>query len=102
MAVTGSRVLCDERCRDEVVPFLVDKVEFDGRFPLEGGKEVNTVTTGYLSRAFRRFLEEEADGATDERRGWRVDAERVAVLIEDRRVGVRRSSTSENGSQEGS
>ena len=99
---SGGRVVCDDQCRDVVVPFLVDKVEFDGRFPLEGGKEVNTVSTGYLSRAFRRFLEEEADGATDERRGWRVDAERVAVLIEDRRVGVRRSSTSENGSQEGS
>lgn len=40
-----------------LVDFLANRVEFDGRYPIEGGKEVNTVTTGYLSRPFRLFLQ---------------------------------------------
>lgn len=43
---------------EEVIEYLVDKVEFDGKYPIEGGKEVNTVTTGYVSRPFRRWQQQ--------------------------------------------
>jgi hypothetical protein len=49
-------LMCDDQCVKEVIPFLLDKVEFDDGYPIEGGKEVNTVSTGYLSRPFREWI----------------------------------------------
>jgi len=49
-----------------LIDFLVNKVEFDGRYPIEGGKEANTVTTGYLSRPFRLFLQSLEDNKEEE------------------------------------
>lgn len=40
----------------ESINYLVDKVEFDGKYPIEGGKEVQTVSTGYLSRPYRQWV----------------------------------------------
>ena len=79
-AASGGRVACDDTCVRDVVPFLVDKVEFDGRFPIEGGKEVNTVATGYMSRAFRRFLEEGTEGGEGREGRWRV-VDGVVVIM---------------------
>jgi len=42
----------------DIVNYLVDKVEFDGKYPIEGGKEVQTVSTGYLSRPYRQWVRE--------------------------------------------
>lgn len=85
--VSGGRLVCDVECRGAVIPFLVDKVEFDGRYPIEGGKEVNTISTGYLSRPFRRWLEDGhgSTPATDGAEGtfsWRlVDTKIVIDLV---------------------
>ena len=84
---SGGRLGCDGECRRVVVPFLVQKVEFDGRYPIEGGKEVNTISTGHLSRPFRRWLDDR-DGTTPGPKGeegafgWRVvDGNIVIELI---------------------
>lgn len=42
----------------DIIEYLVNKVEFDGKYPIEGGKEVQTVTTGYLSRPYRLWVRE--------------------------------------------
>jgi ATP-dependent Clp protease ATP-binding subunit ClpA len=83
---SGGVLACDSLCEREVVPFLVDKVEFDGRYPIEGGKEVNTVATGYLSRPFRRWLEErqERHGKAGrvgevEHEAWRVVDGKIVI-----------------------
>lgn len=41
----------------KIIDYLVDKVEFDGKYPIEGGKEVQTVSTGYLSRPYRLWVD---------------------------------------------
>jgi ATP-dependent Clp protease ATP-binding subunit ClpA len=81
---SGGRLGCDGACRRVVVPFLVDKVEFDGRYPIEGGKEVNTISTGYLSRPFRHWLEEQGQGAPPAPRGtfsWRLVDGNIAIQL---------------------
>jgi ATP-dependent Clp protease ATP-binding subunit ClpA len=74
---------CDTRCVEEVVPFLLDKVEFDGAYPIEGGKEVNTVSTGYLSRPFRQWMDGVRAGDTGDAHAgfaWRLVDGRVTIL----------------------
>lgn len=39
-----------------VVKFLTDKVDFEGLYPIEGGKEVGTVMTRYVSRPVRQLV----------------------------------------------
>jgi hypothetical protein len=41
------------RWGQEVVEFLVSRVDFDGDFPLEGGKQARNVATRYLARLVR-------------------------------------------------
>lgn len=59
---------------DQVLSFLAGKVEFDGQYPIEGGKETNTVTVRYLQRPLRRWMEEiestEDKARTSERHTW--------------------------------
>jgi len=65
--------------------FLVQRVEFDGKYPIEGGKEVNTVTTGYLSRPFRKWIQGQnsmnSKGKQDEHQKgkWTVEGQRVSI-----------------------
>ena len=88
-AASGGLLTCDDTCRQQVVPFLVDKVEFDGRYPIEGGKEVNTISTGYLSRPFRRWLDRReakripAEGSKrlDTRVSWRIVDGDIAIEL---------------------
>jgi hypothetical protein len=40
---------------DEVLGFLLAKVEFDGAYPLEGAKPVERVMTRHLDRLIRRL-----------------------------------------------
>lgn len=37
------------------VEFLVDKVDFEGKYPIEGGKEVGTLLTRHVSRPVREW-----------------------------------------------
>ncbi|GFH15612.1 uncharacterized protein HaLaN_11866 [Haematococcus lacustris] len=39
---------------DQVLDLLVLKVDFDGDYPLEGAKQVDTVADRYLARALRK------------------------------------------------
>lgn len=63
-----------------LIDFLADRVEFDGRYPIEGGKEVNTVTTGYLSRPFRIFLQALEDKANASY-AWVVHANNTVDIL---------------------
>lgn len=56
----------------DIVEFLIDKVEFDGKYPIEGGKEVHTVSTGYLSRPYRVWVNElkQKDGSRNGIYSW--------------------------------
>mmetsp|Transcript_31063 Transcript_31063/g.68966 ORF Transcript_31063/g.68966 Transcript_31063/m.68966 type:complete len:225 (+) Transcript_31063:187-861(+) len=40
-----------------VITFLVDKVDFDGEYPLEGAKQVASVATRYIARLVRKCPE---------------------------------------------
>ena len=39
-----------------VANFLTDKVEFEGPYPIEGGKEVGTLLTRYVTRPIREWV----------------------------------------------
>lgn len=39
-----------------VVDFLAARVDFDGSYPIEGAKEVNTLVTRYISRPVREWI----------------------------------------------
>jgi ATP-dependent Clp protease ATP-binding subunit ClpA len=40
---------------EEVIDFLVDKVDFEDGYPIEGGKEVGTMVVRYVSRPVREW-----------------------------------------------
>lgn len=71
---------------ESLIDFLVNRVEFDGKYPIEGGKEVNTVSTGYLSRPFRKWiqghvsLKSEHGKQDNQQQGkWKVEGQRVFI-----------------------
>lgn len=49
---------------DDVVDFLVDRVDFDGPYPLEGAKQVGNVATRYIARLVRRYAPPAAGSAS--------------------------------------
>lgn len=55
----------------EVVAFLADRADFDGRYPVEGGKEASALVTRYVTRALadaRRARRERAEALREAER----------------------------------
>lgn len=54
----GAALAADKRLTlawdDRALEFLLSKVEFDGRYPLEGAKQVESVLTRYTARILRK------------------------------------------------
>lgn len=48
----------------EIAKFILEKVDFDGRYAVEGAKEVDTLVTRYVSRPLREWVQLHRDHET--------------------------------------
>lgn len=76
-----------------VVDFLTAKVEFEGRYPIEGGKEVGTMMTRYVSRPLREWE------AAQVERLRKAEKEGTAQRAEREPVGKGRLEVAPNGAE---
>lgn len=66
----------------EVVAFLADRADFDGRYPVEGGKEASALVTRYVTRALvdaRRARRERAEALREAERALAEAAAEAAA-----------------------
>lgn len=70
-----------------VADFLTDKVEFEGPYPIEGGKEVGTMMTRYVTRPLREWVNAQEAAKKEGQelsrgRGWKLRVTRTRDRLE--------------------
>lgn len=89
------------RWSHEVVEFLVNRVDFDGDFPLEGGKQARNVATRYMARIIRtcplapippsslsRVQVPSTSGGLEEGPGSGLATQVLTISLDEHKVGL--------------
>lgn len=78
---------CRIEWNKEVIDFLTNKVEFNGLYPIEGGKEVATMMSRYVSRPLRHLVDS-SNSSTARVCGDHKGAAQIAVDVENDKLHI--------------